>query len=267
MGIASLDPAVPADSEAYGRGAERIRNVAAAIQASLPAFTAGQDVCTLSGTQLSNATTKNEAQTITAGWNFTAALQKSGVSVATTSDLAAYEPAITKNTAFNKNYGGNGSADTIARSDHTHGNTFNAAYAFHSWSGNAGQLQITTTSVADAIQFTKQAPTNRSGFANLATITPVTTGIYEIVWSLSGRHTSGSSPGFYVALSPYSAPAALAGTIMQGHYGTSQTDVSLSGSAIVSLTAGTAYILIAWNWYAGQTYDLLSYAITTKRIA
>ena len=54
-------------------------------------------------------------------WNFTGTLNYGGNEVATQSwATGQFEPAFTKNSAFNKNFAGNGIASTVARSDHNH---------------------------------------------------------------------------------------------------------------------------------------------------
>lgn len=58
-------------------------------------------------------------------WNFTGSLKKDGNDIATQSWAnSQFEPAFTKNTAFNKNFAGTGSATTVARSDHNHDNDY-----------------------------------------------------------------------------------------------------------------------------------------------
>ncbi|MGQ1889126.1 hypothetical protein ACT29H_01660 [Thermophagus sp. OGC60D27] len=61
----------------------------------------------------------------TGNWNFTGLLQKDGEDVATQSWAnSQFEPKFTKNSAFNKNFAGTGSATTVARSDHNHDNDY-----------------------------------------------------------------------------------------------------------------------------------------------
>ncbi len=58
-------------------------------------------------------------------WNFVGTLNYGGNAVATESwATGQFEPKFTKNTAFNKAFGGTGSATTVARSDHNHAATY-----------------------------------------------------------------------------------------------------------------------------------------------
>jgi hypothetical protein len=90
MGISAFNVTTPSSGDVAGTtGPAELKDIKTQIKASFPAFTTGNDICSLSGPQLSQAAIKNATQTVSAVWNFTAAPTIGGVAVITATSLAA----------------------------------------------------------------------------------------------------------------------------------------------------------------------------------
>lgn len=90
MPIGALSTTTPSSGDVAGTsGPNELKDIKAQIKASFPAFTTGQDVCSLSGAQLSQASRKDANETVAGTWNFTARPTLVGIGFATLNDVQA----------------------------------------------------------------------------------------------------------------------------------------------------------------------------------
>lgn len=154
--------------------------------------------------------------------------------------IGVYEPVFSKGSAFNKDFGGSGSATTVAHSDHSHVGTF--APVIHTHTVAESHNSADTDSAPTALHHTLGTSANQAAAGN-----HLHTGVYEPVFTKSSafnKDFDGSGSATTVARSDHSH----VGTYALASHNHSATEITsgtlaaarLSGSYDISIT-GSAY--------------------------